>query len=240
MESIPLSVTIPVGPKPHHKQWLGECLESIFSQTVLPKEIFIVDDQAHLEIDKIFPCHWTGSRKNKDWYDYNNYIHISHYKIPWLAGVTHAFNCGVALADYEWVAMIGSDDTYYPNAIERAWKAIQEVNDPYGWFNFSCHLSDEDRVIDWFNHAAVVSKSLWKLTGGLHPMTVTGGMDAALLSIMMVHMPEHMHKIDPGLALYWVREHENNYTKESASRYGDFMVQLRNDLTNEWKEPDWT
>lgn len=45
-----ITVVIPVGHKPAYKNWLPEAVESVLKQTVLPREIFIVDDQANISI----------------------------------------------------------------------------------------------------------------------------------------------------------------------------------------------
>lgn len=249
MEDLQISVAIPVGPAPHHRRWLGECLDSVFNQTYPADEILIIDDQAHLdrngELLKIAGREYDYFSSNSSGVHTHlaedpNLPELNYYKTPWLSGVAHAFNCGVSLAYNEWVVLLGSDDRLYPNALERAAKAIRETNDPLGWFNFACHISSTGQVVNWYNNAGVASKALWRKTGGYHPMTVTGGMDAALHSVLMAHMPEHQHAIEYGTPLYWVRMHDHNYTRESTARYGEFVVQLRNDLTAEWQEPEWT
>jgi glycosyltransferase involved in cell wall biosynthesis len=251
LSDIKLTVTIPVGPKECHKQWLSECINSVLYQTDLPDEILLINDQADIKMDDYIT--WENSTQiarlginHKAIYLSEEQpirgipIAISMFKTPWLSGVVTAFNYGIALARNEYVLQLGSDDILHPMAIEKAKETIVKIGDPLGLYNFSCQIMGTTDVISWFNHANVVTKGLWNKTGGLHPMTVTGGMDAALISVMMVHLPEHLHKIDEGNPLYIVREHDQRYTLESASRYGDFMVQLRNDLTAEWKEPEWT
>ena len=231
---------IPVGPKSGHKKYLAECIESILNQIKRPDEILILDDQAHLKIldrpdvGKLFVEDAEFPRLS-----YRT-PEINIWDSPWLSGPTTMFNYGVALAKNEWVAFLGSDDKLYPTALEKAEKAIEAAADPNGYYNFSCFIDENQSVVSWFNHASVVSKSLWKLTGGLHPMSITGAMDAAFISVLMKHMPEHLHKIAEGEPLYWVRSHPDQYTLESTSRYGTFVIQLRDDLTREWKKPEWT
>jgi hypothetical protein len=234
MDSVPISIGIPVGPNQSHKQWLGETIDSICSQTVLPKEIVLIDDQAHLSFDYDLVSEFPFIRSY--YVPCGIYLHL--FSTPWLSGPTVGFNYSVALSTYPHTIMLGSDDILYPQAVEEAWNTVQKINDPLGYYNFSCQTSQG--VITWYNNAACVTKKLWKEIGGFHPFTVTGGMDAAFLSIMMVHFPSHMHKIKDGIPLYFVREHAGQYTQESASKYPNFMVQLRNDLTREWVKPTWT
>lgn len=252
---IKFTVAIPVGPKASHKRWLDECIDSVLKQTYPADEILIIDDQAHLlqremplRLDSVacigdtYEVHITSPLSWGMWRWYAKDIHapyITYWPTPWLSGPVVGFNYGVMMAKNEWVLMLGSDDTLHPNALLFAKEAIADINDPLGHYNFSCHNSDSGTVTDWYNNAAVVSKALWRETGGMNPMTATGGQDAALLSIMMVHQPQHMHKIQPGVPLYYVRKHDSQYTSETTARYGTFVVQLRNDLTAEWQKPEW-
>jgi glycosyltransferase involved in cell wall biosynthesis len=248
-----ISVVIPVGPKPSHKQWLKECIDSVMNQTVLPQELLLIDDMGHINLRDYFganistyPVHLDATTDHNfmiyEDFIFDNGVSVSKFNMPWLGGVVCGFNFGVALAKNEWVLQLGSDDILYPDAIKYGIETIKQIGDPLGLYNFSCYTKEtgNPQVINWYNHANIVSKSLWAKSGGLHPMTITGGMDAALVSIMMIHLSKHLHKIKDGTPLYFVRSHKDQYTLESASKYGDFMVQLRNDLTNDWIEPDWT
>ncbi len=243
-----ISICVPVGPKLSHKKWLKECIDSVMNQTALPTELILVDDKANINLRDYFgenivtyPVHLDAT-VNHDYiiyedFTFDNGVIVSKFNNPWLLGVVSAFNLGVSLAKSEWVLQLGSDDALDPHAVEYGIETINKIGDPYGLYNFSC-MTDEG-VVSWYNHANIVSRSLWNKVGGLHPLTVTGGMDAALISVMMVNLPLHLHKIKEGVPLYKVRTHESNYTKESASKYGTFMVQLRNDLTAEWESPEW-
>ncbi len=241
-----ISVIIPVGPKPSHKQWLKECIDSVMNQTVLPQELLLIDDQAHINLRDYFganistyPVHLDATTDHDfmiyEDFVFDNGVSVSKFNMPWLGGVVCGFNFGVALAKNEWVLQLGSDDTLSPWAVEKAIKEIKSVGDDMGMYNFYCHISSNGQITNWPNHANVMSKKLFKHVGGYHPMTSTGGMDAAFNSILLKHMPEHIHMIGDGSPLYFVKDHADNYTKESASRFGDFMVMLRNILTEEWK-----
>src|SRR3972149_11432154 len=225
----PITVCIPVGPDPLYKDFLSECLESILSQTKPPVEILVMNDAAgDLKLEG-----WKRSLESLGGFFFE-------WHALWLTGPGTMWNYGVALSANPYTLLMGSDDKLSPTALEKAEQTIQQINDPLGWDNFYCWDSGEDRAVNWYNNAAVVGKALWKKTGGFHIMTSTGGMDAAHLSVIMVHLSQHMHRIAPGEALYWVREHPAQYGKSSGSRYLTFMNQLRNDLTAEWKEPEWT
>ena len=239
-----ISVTIPIGPKPSHKQWLKECIDSVMSQTVLPAELILIDDKANINLRDYFganivtyPVHLDATVSHDyiiyEDFTFDNGVIVSKFNNPWLGGVVVGFNFGVMLAKTEWVLQLGSDDTLAPQAIQKAVEEINSVGDDMGMYNFYCKVSD-GQLTHWPNHANVMSKKLFQYVGGYHPMTSTGGMDAAFNSILLKHMPEHIHMIGDGTPYYFVKDHAGNYTKESASRYGTFMDLLRNDLTRDW------
>ena len=44
----PVTILIPIGPQPEYLQWLPEAIESVLQQTVLPREILLIDDGSQL------------------------------------------------------------------------------------------------------------------------------------------------------------------------------------------------
>jgi glycosyltransferase involved in cell wall biosynthesis len=221
METLPkISVVIPVGPNPVYKKWLRSCIASVHTQTYEADEILLIDDMAHL--DRI------RAEVNK----------CMVWKTPWLSGVAHAFNFGVALARNECVFMLGSDDKLYPECLEKVAKAYVDIGDELGYYGVTCDIQDYGYQ-DLLNNAAMVTKSLWNHTGGFPiPQAAMSPPDAMLLSIMMYHMQDHLHKVDQGNPLYWVRRHPD----QAGHIYNQYplSVNARDKITREWRPPKWT
>jgi len=238
-----ITVVIPVGPQPAYKKWLPECIESVRNQTVDDIEILIIDDMAFLNIEDL--CEWneiTGRLEIDSWGKrsyYVNDIPISMWDSPWLLGVAHAFNFGVALADHECVFMIGSDDKMYPTCLESCLEEYEKQNKRDGWYNVTVDLSD-GTAMNLPNNTCMVTKGLWKMTGGFPLQSTIGGPDALLLSIMLKHMPDRIFQVKEHTPLCWLRVHEHQETRRSAAFYNHEMGLIRNKETDRWKKPEWT
>lgn len=99
-------------------------LDSIFKQTLLPREIVIVDDCSAdytLSVLKDFFCNYKGSVR----------ILIENNLVN--RGVSYTRNKGWDLSSCAFIAFLDSDDSWFPNKIE-----IQ-----FGWMlrNRACHFS---------------------------------------------------------------------------------------------------
>lgn len=219
-----ITVVVPVGPHHMYKKWLNSCLFSIERQSVPANQVIIVDDMANLN--------------SRDYQSYNVPLRIT--KNPWLLGPYASWNIGVALSQTNMVLLMGSDDMIYEDCIERVQKTYRKVGDVAGFYNLTCDIGQSHEKSTALNNAAVVTKNLWRLTGGF-PLTANlGGGDALLISIMMVHMPEHLHQVDEGEATYWVREHEFQDTRKFAGTFPQQIVEVRDVETRRWEKPIWT
>ena len=90
-------------PTYNRADFLVETLESVFSQTVPPYEVLVVDDGSTDETEAVM-----GS-----WSDRLRYVRQENQ------GVAVARNFGLRLARGEWVAYLDSDDLWTPEKIER-------------------------------------------------------------------------------------------------------------------------
>ena len=204
--TVPITVTIPVGPYAANTRWLHECLASIAEQTVLPDEVLLIDDQAHLE--PIAGCRiWPT---------------------PWRSGVAHAFNYGVALARNDLVVMLGSDDRLLPDCIRTCWATWQQIGDPHGYYAMTVVYDDGHEQQDPCN-AAMVHKALWALSGGFPIEAAIGACDTWLLSKIMIsegragnlyHMSDY--------PTYWYRNHAETSTRTRAGWFG--IIETARDL----------
>lgn len=248
MELSPITVIIPVGPKPIYKKWFSDAFNSAFNQTYKPDEIFILDDQALLEtkyplqdllIDYLGNDYTTTILLNgKIIYKAPDKPSISIWKSPWLLGVSTIFNIGVALSENNMVMMMGSDDILNKHCLEHVAKAYMKHNIE-GWYNVTCEFAD-GALQDLPNHAAAVTQKLWKDTGGFPPSAAVGAPDALLLSIMLKHMSDRIIQVEKGTPLYWVRQHNEQATNFDAKVFHGECISIRNKETERWSKPEWT
>lgn len=228
MEKPSVSVTIPVGPHEANKRWLDEAILSVLAQTYRVDEILIIDDMANLDA--------IGGRADPP------IIHV--WKSPWLLGVAHAFNFGVALAENELVFMLGSDDWLEPRCIEACVNVYNKLPHPEKAFLFvGVRYSDDREDNEQFIpcNAAMVTQSLWKRCGGFPIESSSGAPDAALISIMMKNPDagEYIGVGDGRRPLYNYRVHPETDTAGRQPWQG-VVLQTRDIVTSQWKKPEWS
>lgn len=225
----PVSIAIPVGPSSANHRWLHEALLSVKMQTFKPESVVIVDDMANVNermvADILAPE-----------------IRIRFVYPAWRLGVAHAFNFGVACSPTNLVFMLGSDDVLEPDCLERCLVAYENAERPnlsYFWVGVH-YMGDEypDQFLPC--NAAMVSKDLWKHTGGLPTECASGASDAALISIILgaAGRAGDLVCVDNTKTLYNYRVHSESDTSEKSSWQG-VILETRNILTRDWKSPHW-
>lgn len=220
-----VSVVLPVGPNPSNRRWLDQAVLSVSDQTWAKRgdggiNLVLIDDMAELG-----PINFVPSN-----------LSVSVWRAPWYMGVAHAFNVGVALAPSELVFMLGSDDWLEPECIEKCVEAFEERhNDPLGYYYVGVRYSDTGETQTVPCHAAMVTRALWRRTGGFPIQSASGACDAAFLSILMGNYPKagrHWPVAD-GAPLYNYRRHNDTDTASKASWQG-VILETRNLVTREW------
>lgn len=202
--SFPITIAIPVGPHPSNTRWLSEAIASCWAQTERPSEILLIDDGAHLD-----PAAYPDCRI---------------WATPWASGVAHAFNYGVALASYDLVLMLGSDDKLLPNCIAECWRYWSGVQDAHGYYALPVVYDDGREQTDPCN-AALVHKALWRLTGGFPIEAAIGACDSWLISKMWVAKGRMGSVYTVGdRPLYWYRDHAETDTHERAATWELLMA----------------
>lgn len=222
-----LAVVVPVGPRAHHINYLAETLASIAEQSRVVDHLVIVDDMHGRTLDTMVCPPGVAT--------------FEVYRAPWHLGVAGAFNHGVMRAfaqGCDLALMQGADDKLEPGLAERIVQTFEthQRRDGYYW----CEVQYSDGTQQALPcNAAAVTPGFMRATGGLPIEASLGGMDAALISAMLVHDPNSLIHV-PGKfdSRVWVRQHAE---QEGArlNRYGDAIVQVRNVFTAMFERPDW-
>lgn len=229
-----VSVCIPVGPNPSNRRWLDEAVLSVANQTWATYShggvnLVLVDDMADLHHSTDIESTCFGLK-----------LPTLVWKSPWYLGVAHAFNIGVAVAPSELVFMLGSDDWLEPECIEKCVEAFEERhNDPLGYYYVGVRYSDTQECQTVPCHAAMVTQSLWRRTGGLPIESASGACDAAFLSILMGNYPaagRHWPVAD-GAPLYNYRRHADTDTSHKDGWQG-VILETRHLVTLQWRPKD--
>jgi hypothetical protein len=234
-----VTVSIPVGPFPANKRWVLDAVDSVRRQTVPAGEILLIDDMAGFDLGSFdhFPREDDSGVVVID--DKRHILTGCHvYAAPWRLGVAHAFNFGVALAANDLVFMLGSDDTLEPECIERCLAEWERQGQRDGYYYVALRYMDTGEVQTVPCNAAMVTKGLWKATGGFAPESAIGAPDAAFISTLMVHSPSSLIPVTSAGALYWYRRHPDTDTA-GRGLWQAPILEVRSRLTADWKPPAW-
>ncbi len=107
----PISVVIPTHNRP---DGLAAAVKSIFNQTLLPKELIVVDDGSNPPVtEDVF----TGCPAGLT----TKLIRNEHPK-----GANNARNRGIVEATGEWIAFLDDDDEFFEDKVALVWEAIAE------------------------------------------------------------------------------------------------------------------
>ena len=223
-----ITVAIPLGPDPVYRDYIEECVASVHKQERPPTEILIIDDQAHLTDTEIAHLRALGPVPLRVW------------PTPWLSGVAHSFNFGVALARNDLVFMLGSDDRLQPWAVADCLAAWQEHQDPLGYYHMDVQYSTGEQQSVPCN-AVMVHKGLWRHTGGFPVHSAVGAPDHIFLSMLLSRGDDagRLYRVKSSTPPYWYRVHDRTWTKRNASCAG-VVGPIRDWFATHWEEPTWT
>lgn len=247
-----VTVLITVGPNPCYKKYLPEAVESVLDQSVLVNELLIIDDQALLDPVEIYP-YWEDQLvrffDNDSGFGMQSYsvyegkgtkTWIRIWQTPWNIGFSQAFNCGVGLAANDLIIFLAADDKLLPDAVKDCVEAYEENNCKDAWYGMGYELQDGTQA-SAFNNVAMITKGLWKWTGGFPPSAFAAP-DALLISCLLKHAPKKLVKVKGGKVNYWVRQHPNQETGRQAGYFmASGVVNTIRDLeTKRFKpNPEW-
>lgn len=241
-----IAVTIPVGPRAHHRDHLPEALASAMAQTYPLSEILIVDDMAGLPLGPLAYERGTNvvAEAARSFVDYGRWpprVPLI-WRAPWRLGVPAAFNAGVALADADFVIMLGADDTLEPDAAELTANMIGQLGAQaeHAYLYYGVRYMDTGEEQTAPCNAACVSKALWRRTGGFAPETAVGACDTMFITLLM-HRPDlgGLHYVDPTRPLYNYRRSATTDTAGRSAAWQGPIFAVRDMLAREWTAPEW-
>lgn len=227
-----ISVVIPVGPAPHHKRWLNDAIESVLVQRKSPADVVIVNDMADLSVDEVplLANRW-----------------VREYRMPWLSGVPHSFNAGVAVAETELVFMLGSDDIMLPRCLELCDRQFEKVRAEHGddaalnSYFFVPVTYMMGNAPDQFTPCgeAMVSKTLWRNSGGF-PVEASVGRADTVFHTMLHGRPQFRFEgVGDGTPLVSYRSHPDSDTEQRRGHWHGLADAIANLSAQTWKGPEW-
>ena len=96
---------------------LPRCLDSLLAQTLPDIQIVCIDDASTDDSPVILARYAAADSR------------INILRLPENGGQAHARNCGLILAEGDFIGMVDADDWLAPDAIEQAWQVVTEYPD---------------------------------------------------------------------------------------------------------------
>jgi len=216
-----ITVSIPVGPKPHNQRYLEDCLRSVAVQTLPPDEILLIDDMAGID-----QAHYRNIIPD---------MNVNVWESPWYLGIPHAFNFGVALARNDMVVMLGSDDMLQPWALEDLQKTWLKNRHRDGYYWFDVEYMDTGETQSVACNCAAMTKGLLRSSGGFPLESTVGACDTMLLSILLKHENAgRMYKVESSKPPFLYRRHKETDTFTRVEWYG-VIATVRDLVTKTWR-----
>jgi glycosyltransferase involved in cell wall biosynthesis len=131
MTSNSISVVIPAY---NAEKTIRRALNSVENQSLLPKEVIVIDDCSSDQTNAVIREFIKESR-----------LVIRHEVQPVNSGAGSARNAGWLLATEKYVAFLDADDIWHPNKLEIQFNAMENSYD----FSMSCHYCRVTELEDW-------------------------------------------------------------------------------------------
>jgi glycosyltransferase involved in cell wall biosynthesis len=128
MEDENITVIIPTH---NRRDRIGDCIHSVLSQTVLPREIIVVDDGSDDDTNVVLE-------------QFGSNITVIHHNNR--QGAQAARNTGLKSATSRWITFLDSDDVWMPNKIERQMQELEKIEfDPWTVIHCDCFIIDQSK-----------------------------------------------------------------------------------------------
>lgn len=216
-----ITALIPVGPQPSHVKWLDDCVASVFEQTESVGEVLLMDDGAGL-----------GHKAPKG---------CRVWESPWTLGVVAMINCGIALASFPLVIIVGSDDLIRPWCLEDCLAAYEKYQDSLGYYWLDVEYSTGE-IQSLPSGPAMVTKALWSRTGGYPKEGSVGAPDHIFISAINASgsRAARLRHVESEKPPYWYRVHEEQMQNTQGQRFGSVIGLVRDVISREWQAREWT
>ena len=129
-----ISVVIPTYNRCHT---LARALDSVIAQSVQPLEIIVIDDGSTDDTGKLIKKHYPQVKQFRQ---------SNH-------GVSHARNRGIESANGEWIALLDSDDAWYPGKLEAQLRELERAPELRLCHSDEHWIRNGKRVNQRFRHA---------------------------------------------------------------------------------------
>lgn len=177
-------------------------ITSIVTQTVLPDEVVIVDDGG----GDLYSTTLAGD------------IPVVVARNPCNLGVVSSLNIGVAKSKNDLVLLGCADDVLLPVCIEECLKAWEKYKYDLGYYYLGVKYSTGQEQ-NTACGAAMITKALWKYTGGFPPQCAVGAADHIFLSALIAgsrdgYSDARIIRVSDTLT-YWYRQHEGTETRRN-------------------------
>jgi hypothetical protein len=229
-----VSIVVPVGPEARHRAFLAAALASVAALRPPPAWLVLVDDMAEVTVaDVRGPLEGAGIR----W---------SIIRNLWRLGVPASFNVGVASAPTWWSLMLGADDELVPDVLDQWHQTLRQrrlpiENESLVYWGLPVEYMDTGEIQTLPCNAAIVSKGLWRHSGGFAPESAVGACDSMFLSVLLAQRGAagRVQMVGDGSrGLYRYRRHADTDTAGRAAYQGPIHV-VRDVLSGTWRKPEW-
>lgn len=206
----PIAVIVPVGPRDYHREYLPEFVRSVEQQTMTPAEVVFIDDGGGLlEGTSRLEAPTVGTCKT----------HIIRNR--WNLGVAASMNVGIGSTSYDLAIMACADDMLLPRCVELCWKAWEREKNPLGYYFFGLRYSGTGEEQNTPCGAAMVTRELWRRSGGFPPQCAVGAADHIFLHGML--LASRNDRLDVKFLrvsdeiVYWYRRHTTANSETSRN-----------------------
>lgn len=176
-------------------------MNSIWSQIIPPSEVLLIND---------------GGPRLDSTESYR--IPIRVYENPCNLGVVASLNIGVAKASNDLILLGCADDELLKNCILECWTAWEVHKYDLGYYYLGVKYSTGEEQ-NCACGAAMVTKKLWRYTGGFPPQCAVGAADHIFLSALIAgsrdgYSDARIIQVSKDLT-YWYRQHEGTETRRN-------------------------
>ena len=134
---------------------LPRCLDSLLAQTLTDIQIVCIDDASSDESPSILARYASADSR------------INVLSLPENSGQAHARNCGLPLAEGDFIGMVDADDWLAPDALQKAWQVLTEYPETDAVLFDLIRVWPDGREEDYWSASQQASKPTSSFTDGI-------------------------------------------------------------------------